>query len=73
MRCHVIAGDPDGGEDGPPLPLGKDFGEFYTRRFFRLKVADPAEFWTDTGMNYPKNRKPTPEELATLEKYFFGD
>ena len=72
-RCHVIADDPDGGEDGPPLPLGKDFGELYTRRFFRLKVADPAEFWADTGMNYPKNRKPTPDELAMLEKYFFGD
>jgi len=73
VRCHVIADDPDGGEDGPPLPLGREFGELYTRRFFREKVADPREFWADSGMTYPKDRKPTPEELAMLEKYFFGD
>ncbi|MHC4954272.1 MAG: cytochrome b N-terminal domain-containing protein [Planctomycetota bacterium] len=71
-NCHVINEDEDGGEDGPPLPLGEEFAELYTRKFFRQKVADPKKFWADTGMTYPKNRKPSPDELAMLERYFYG-
>jgi len=73
LRCHTVAGDEDGGEEGPPLPRGKAFAELYRRTYFRLKVADPKAFWADTGMTYPKNRKPTPEELALLERYFYDD
>jgi len=73
VSCHRIAGDPDGGEDGPPLPRGEEFAELYTRTFFRAKVGDPQAFWADTGMVYPRNRKPDAEQLALLERYFFGD
>ena len=73
MPCHQIAGDEDGGEDGPPLPRGKEFGELYTRTFFRRKVGDPVAFWADTEMTYPKNRKPTAEELRLLERYFYEE
>jgi len=72
-NCHMIDGDEDGGEDGPPLPRGKEFRELYTRKFFNKKIADPVAFWADTGMTYPKKRKPTPEELATLARYFFDE
>ena len=72
-NCHQIAGDEDGGEDGPPLPRGAEFGELYTRTFFRRKVGDPVAFWADTEMTYPKKRKPTAEELKLLEAYFYDD
>jgi quinol-cytochrome oxidoreductase complex cytochrome b subunit len=73
VTCHRIAGDPDGGEDGPPLPRGEEFARLYTRPFFRVKVGDPKAFWPDTGMTYPRNRKPTADELNLLERYFYGD
>jgi len=72
-KCHVIHGDPDGGEDGPPLPLGAEFAELYSRKYFAKKVSDPVAFWADTGMTYPKKRKPTPEEMEVLARYFYGD
>jgi len=79
-RCHTIDGDPDTG-DGTSPPLDRDgrdgvppFGDIYSRAFFRLKVADPIRFWSDTGMSYtPKSRKPTPDQLDVLERFFFLD
>ena len=39
---------------------------------FRLKVGDPLAFWSETGMVYrPRKLKPTPEQLALLEAWFF--
>jgi len=73
VTCHRIAGDPDGGEDGPPLPRGPRFAELYTRAFFRAKVSDPKAVWPDSGMTYPKDRKPSADELALLERYFFDE
>jgi len=72
-KCHMIGGDEEGGEDGPPLPLGKEFRELYTRKFFEQKIGDPTAFWPDTGMTYPKKRKPTPEEIELLARYFYGE
>ncbi len=71
--CHQVAGDEDGGEDGPPLPRGAEFEELYTRTFFRRKVGDPKAFWADSEMEYPKNRKPDADELKLLERYFFDE
>ncbi|MEM8885922.1 MAG: cytochrome b N-terminal domain-containing protein [Planctomycetota bacterium] len=71
-RCHVIDGDPEGGEDGPPIPRGERFTELYTRAYFKAKIGDPEGFWADTGMYYPRGRKPNEEELALLELYFYG-
>jgi quinol-cytochrome oxidoreductase complex cytochrome b subunit len=73
VSCHQIAGDEDGGEDGPPLPRGAEFEELYTRTFFRRKVGDPQAFWADTEMSYPKNRKPDADELKLLERYFYEE
>ena len=71
-QCHQIDGDLDGGEDGPPLPRHEEFAALYTREYFRRKVGDPEGFWPDTGMTYPRNRKPSEEELGLLAEYFYG-
>lgn len=71
--CHVIDGDDSGGTTGPALSR-EGFGELYTEKFFRLKVGDPVAFWPETGMRYsPPKRKPTPQELDALVRWFFGD
>lgn len=70
-QCHTIDGDEDGGDTGPALNR-KVFGELYTRKYFRLKVSNPGEFWEDTGMSYPRNRLPNDEELDALTEHFFG-
>ena len=77
--CHIIDGDPEGGDTGPPLwreasRTRPAFGSLYTREFFRLKVADPVAFWEETQMRYtPPRRKPKPEQVEVLARYFFGD
>jgi quinol-cytochrome oxidoreductase complex cytochrome b subunit len=71
--CHVIDGDDSGDATGPALNR-EGFAELYTEKFFRLKVGDPIAFWPETGMRYsPPKRKPTPEELDLLVRWFFGD
>jgi hypothetical protein len=71
-KCHVIDGEGEGGETGPPLDRSR-FPELYTRRYFRLKVGDPLAFWPETGMVYkPRSLKPTEQELDALERWFFG-
>ena len=76
-KCHVIDDGESEEESGPPLIRGgadirPPFGVLYTREYFRLKVSNPRKMWPDTGMYYtPKRLKPTPEELAILEKWFF--
>ena len=75
--CHVIDGGESEQETGPPLTRRATadlpaFGALYQREFFRRKVGDPKKFWEETSMRYtPKRLKPTPEELAILERWFF--
>ncbi|MHC4972605.1 MAG: cytochrome b [Planctomycetota bacterium] len=77
--CHVIDGGESDQETGPPLTRRATadlpaFGALYRREFFRRKVGDPKGFWAETSMRYtPKRLKPTPEELAVLERWFFLD
>jgi len=77
--CHRIDGAEAPDEAGPPLDRKATadlpaFSDLYSRAFFRLKVADPAKFWADTGMHYtPKRLRPKPAELKTLERWFYGD
>jgi len=77
--CHVIEGGESDQETGPPLTRHATadlpaFGALYQREFFRRKVGDPKKFWAETSMRYtPKRLKPTPEELAILERWFFLD
>jgi ubiquinol-cytochrome c reductase cytochrome b subunit len=77
--CHSIDGGEAEDETGPPLHRRgagdkPPFATLYTRELFRRKVADPKRFWPDSGMYYtPKRRKPTAEELALLERWFFLD
>jgi quinol-cytochrome oxidoreductase complex cytochrome b subunit len=69
--CHAIDGAESDGS-GPPLDRGRS-AELYTREFFRLKVGDPLAFWSETGMAYrPRKLKPTAEQLAILEAWFFA-
>jgi len=68
--CHVVNGDEDGGDTGPPLNR-EGFGELYTEKFFRAKVSAPMELWDGTGMIYNKRKKPTATDLEILVKYFF--
>ena len=69
--CHAIDGAESDGS-GPPLDRAR-FAEMYTRTYFRLKVGDPLTFWPETGMVYrPRRLKPTEEQLAVLERWFFG-
>lgn len=71
--CHVIDGDPKGGDAGPPLQRA-EARALYTEAYFRRKVGDPLAFWEATGMLYtPKSRKPTPEQLDILTRWFFGE
>jgi quinol-cytochrome oxidoreductase complex cytochrome b subunit len=78
-RCHVIDGGESDQETGPPLTRRATadrpaFGALYRREFFRRKVGDPQAFWPETSMRYtPKRLKPTAEELAVLERWFFLD
>ncbi|MHC4136507.1 MAG: cytochrome b [Planctomycetota bacterium] len=78
-RCHVIDGGESDQETGPPLTRRATadrpaFGALYQREFFRRKVGNPKQFWAETSMRYtPKRLKPTPEELAILERWFFLD
>ncbi|HEX5136880.1 MAG TPA: cytochrome b N-terminal domain-containing protein [Planctomycetota bacterium] len=76
-RCHSIDGAASADDTGPPInrtaaadhPAVKDL---FTREFFRRKVGDPRKYWDLTSMNYtPTRLKPTPEELAALEAWFF--
>jgi ubiquinol-cytochrome c reductase cytochrome b subunit len=77
--CHVIDGGESDQESGPPLTRRATadlpaFGALYQREFFRRKVGDPKKFWAETSMRYtPKRLKPTPDELAVLERWFFLD
>jgi ubiquinol-cytochrome c reductase cytochrome b subunit len=77
--CHVIDGGESDQETGPPLTRRATadlpaFGALYQREFFLRKVGDPKRFWAETSMRYtPKRLKPTPEELAILERWFFLD
>lgn len=77
--CHVIDGGESDQETGPPLTRRATadlpaFGALYRREFFRRKVADPKKLWPETSMRYtPKRLKPTPEEIAVLERWFFLD
>jgi ubiquinol-cytochrome c reductase cytochrome b subunit len=76
-RCHRIDGLDSPDDTGPPInrtatadrPAVKDL---FTREFFRRKVGDPRKYWETTSMNYtPMRLKPTPEELAALEAWFY--
>jgi ubiquinol-cytochrome c reductase cytochrome b subunit len=77
--CHVIDGGESDQETGPPLTRRASadlpaFRALYAREFFRRKVGDPKKLWPETSMRYtPKRLKPTPEELAILERWFFLD
>jgi quinol-cytochrome oxidoreductase complex cytochrome b subunit len=84
-RCHVIDGSEPKDDTGPPLDRAAKgdrpaFRELYTREYFRRKVGDPRKYWPPTetnpgtSMNYtPMRLKPTPDELAALERWFFGE
>jgi hypothetical protein len=81
----VIDGSEPKDDTGPPLDRAAKgdrpaFRELYTREYFRRKVGDPRKYWPPTetnpgtSMNYtPMRLKPTPDELAALERWFFGE
>jgi quinol-cytochrome oxidoreductase complex cytochrome b subunit len=75
-RCHRIEGAESVEDTGPPInrlqsPAVK---ELFTREFFRRKVGDPRKYWDGTSMTYtPTRLKPTTQELAALERWFYGD
>jgi ubiquinol-cytochrome c reductase cytochrome b subunit len=77
-RCHSIDGAESADDTGPPLNLiatgdHPAVRDLFTREFFRRKVGDPRKYWDDTSMNYtPLRLKPTAEELAALERWFYG-
>jgi hypothetical protein len=78
-RCHRIDGADSPDDLGPPInrfatadrPAVRDL---FTREFFRRKVGDPRKYWEMTSMNYtPMRLKPTPQELAALVRWFYGE
>ncbi len=76
-RCHRIDGAESADDLGPPInrvaaPDRPAVRDLFTREYFRRKVGDPRKYWEGTSMNYtPIRLKPTPQELAALEAWFY--